>query len=305
MITPEKDAENLRNAMIINKDEAIVDIISQRTYQQRKKIFEIFNKTYNKDIIVEIQKFFNGKKNSFEEFIIALFTNPIEYDCQNLRNAIKSISSDLETITEIISTRPSFMVKQIAQKYPELYKGKELIKDIESCTSGIIRKILTSLLETNRSENNIPDLNDCQDKAEKLKHEGVKRWEGNNSFFIQIFTSNSPMELAYISRMFHKMMGFTILQGINNEYSGDIKKFLLTFVFAILSPSEYFATKLNKAISGKNEKIITRILITRHEIDMEEIKQYYFQLYGKELIKDLQKNFSGNYFKLIDKLVGI
>ena len=304
MITVEKDAENLRNAMLIKKEEAIFDIISQRTYQQRKKIIEVFNKTYNKDLILELQKFFNGKHN-FEELMISLFTNPIEYDCQTLRNAIKGITSDLQTITEIISTRPSFMVKQIVQKYPELFKGKELIKDIESCTSGIIRKILVSLLENNRSENNSPDIAECQDKAEKLKHEGIKRWEGNNSFFIKIFTSNSPMELAFISRMFHKMMGFTILQGISNEFSGDIKKFLMIFVFAILSPSEYFATKINKAINGKNEKIVTRVLVTRHEIDMEEIKQYYFQLYGKEMIKDLKNNFSGDYFRLIEKLVGI
>ena len=304
MITVEKDAENLRNAMIIKKEEAIFDIISQRTYQQRKKIIEVFNKTYNKDLILELQKFFNGKHN-VEEIMISLFTNPIEYDCQTLRNAIKGITSDLETITEIISTRPSFMVKQIVQKYPELFKGKELIKDIESCTSGAIRKILVSLLENNRSENNSPDIAECQDKAEKIKHEGIKRWEGNNSFFIKIFTSDSPMELAFISRMFHKMMGFTILQGISNEFSGDIKKFLMIFVFAILSPSEYFATKINKAINGKNEKIVTRVLVTRHEIDMEEIKQYYFQLYGKEMIKDLKNNFSGDYFRLIEKLVGI
>ena len=304
MITPEKDAESLRNAMLIKKEEAIIDILSQRTYQQRVKIHTAFNKNYNKELISELQKFFSGK-NSFDEFISYLFTSPIEYDCQTLRSAIKGITSDLETITEIISTRPSFMLKQIKQKYPELFKGKEFIKEIESCTSGIIRKILISLIENNRSENSSPSLEECQDKAEKLKHEGVKRWEGNNSFFIKIFTTSSPMELVYISRMFHKMMGYSILQGINNEFTGDNKKFCTNFIFAVLSPCEYFASKMNKAINGKNEKIITRILITRHEVDIEEIKKYYSQLYGKEMINDLKNVFSGDYYKLIAKLVGI
>ena len=304
MITPEKDAENLRNAMIIKKEEAIIDILSQRTYQQRVKIYTTFQKTYNKELVSELQKFFSGK-NSFDEFISSLFANPIEYDCQTLRSAIKGITSDLETVIEIITTRPSFMLKQIKQKYQELFKGKELIKEIESCTSGISRKILISLIETNRSDNNFPSLEECQEKAEKLKHEGVKRWEGNNSFFIKIFTTSSPMEIVYISRFYHKMMGFSILQGINNEFSGDNKKFFTNFVFALLSPCEYFATRINKAINGKNEKMITRILITRHEIDIEEIKQYYFQLYGKEMINDLKHNYSGDYYKLIEKLVGI
>ena len=304
MITPEKDAESLRNAMLIKKEEAIIDILSQRTYQQRVKIHTAFNKDYNKELISELQKFFSGK-NSFDEFISSLFANPIEFDCQTLRSAIKGITSDLETITEIISTRPSFMLKQIKQKYQELFKGKEFIKEIESCTSGIIRKILISLIENNRSENSSPNLEECQDKAEKLKHEGVKRWEGNNSFFIKIFTTSSPMELVYISRMFHKMMGYNILQGINNEFTGDNKKFCTNFIFAVLSPCEYFASKMNKAINGKNEKIITRILITRHEVDIEEIKKYYSQLYGKEMINDLKNVFSGDYYKLIAKLVGI
>lgn len=304
MITPEKDAESLRNAMLIKKEQVLIDIIAQRTYQQRQTILPIFNKTYNKNLIAELQKYF-ASKNYFDDAINLLFTNPIENDCQTLHNAIKGITRDLDAITEILTTRPSFMLKQIAQKYPELFKGKELAKEIESCTSGMIRKILLSLLESNRSQNNSPDLQECQEKAEKLKHEGVKRWEGNNSFFIKIFTTNSPMEIAFISRLFHKMMGFTILQGINNEYSGDLKKFLTTFVFALLSPSEYFASKMNKAISGKNEKIILRILISRKEIDMEEIKQYYLQTYGKEMINDLKNLYSGDYFQLISKLVGV
>ena len=61
---------------------------------------------------------------------------------------------------------PSFMLKQILQKYPEIYKGKDFIKDKESCSSGIIRKILIALIENNRSENNYPNLEECQEKAE-------------------------------------------------------------------------------------------------------------------------------------------
>ena len=304
MITPEKDAESFRNAMLIKNEKALIDMLSTRTYQERHKIMITFNKTYNKDLIQEIQKFFSGK-NSFDEFINGLFTNPIEYDCVSLHNAIKGITSHIGTVIEIIATRPSFMLKLMIQKYPELNKGKELIKDVESCSSGVIRRILISIIENQRSNNNSPNLEECQEKAEKLKHEGVKRWEGNNSFFVKIFTTNSPMELAYISRFFHKMMGFTIIQGIDNEYSGDTRKRLIQFIFAVLSPSEYFATKLNKAVKRKNEKAIMRIITTRHEIDMEDIKIYYSKLYRKEMINDLKTNFSGDFYKLIAKMVGV
>ena len=100
-------------------------------------------------------------------------------------------------------------------------------------------------------------------------------------------------------------MGFTILQGIDNEYSGDTKKRLSQFIFAVLSPSEYFATKVNKAVKKKNEKAIMRIITTRHEIDMEDIKGYYLKLYGKEMTNDLKSNFSGDFYNLLAKMVGV
>ena len=91
------------------------------------------------------------------------------------------------------------------------------------------------------------------------------------------------MELAFISRFYHKMMRFTILQGIDNEYNGYTKKRLSQFIFTVLSPSEYFATKVNKVVK-KNEKSIMRIITARYKIDMEEIKGYYLKSYGKEMI---------------------
>ena len=77
--------------MLIKNEKVLIDILSTRTYQQRQKIMKIFNKTYNKDIIQELQKYFSGK-SSFDEFINSLFTNKIEYDCLSLRNANKGIN---------------------------------------------------------------------------------------------------------------------------------------------------------------------------------------------------------------------
>ena len=143
----------------------ILSILSIRTYQKRQKIITTFNKTYNKEIINELQKYFSGK-TSLDEFINGLFTNPIEYNCFSLHKAIKGITFHIGTVIEIIAIMPLNTLKQILQKYTKIYKGKDLIKDIESCSSGIIRKILIALIEKNK---------------------GSKRWEGNNSFFCENF----------------------------------------------------------------------------------------------------------------------
>ena len=45
-----------------------------------------------------------------------------------------------------------------------------------------------------------------------------------------------------------------------------------------------------------------RILITRDEIDMPQIKQYYKQLYGKDMVEAIRSEISGDYQKLMIEL---
>ena len=79
---------------------------------------------------------------------------------------------------------------------------------------------------------------------------------------------------------------------------------MIAVVYAVISPSEYFATKVNKAVKGlgTNDKLLIRILVTRNEIDMKYIKQYYKQLYKKNMIEDIKAG--GEYRKLLVKLIG-
>ena len=50
-------------------------------------------------------------------------------------------------------------------------------------------------------------------------------------------------------------MGFNFVQGIDNEYSGDTKNRLSQFIFEVLSPSEFFTTKVNKDVK-KTKKLL-------------------------------------------------
>ena len=106
------------------------------------------------------------------------------------------------------------------------------------------------------------------------------------------------MELAAIARHYHKLAGKTILEAIKKEF-GDMQKLLTTIVYAIISPSEYFATRVNKAIKGwgTNDGLLIRVLVTRDEIDMPQIKQYYKQHYGKDMLADIKSDCRGDYQK--------
>ena len=302
MSTPEKDAEALRNAMkgAGTDENAIIKLVANRTNAQRQKIKLFYKSSYGRDLVEDLKKELSG---NFEDAVIALFYDPVEYDCYQLRKAMKGLGTDEDTRIEIIATRPNWMIKAINKKYQEMYK-KNLQKDVESETSGTFKRLLVSLLQGNRSENTHPNQEERTKNAKELYEAGEKNWGTDESMFNKIFCVRSPLEFAAICKAYHKLTGHTILQAIDKEFSGDSKKLLTAIVYAVISPSEFFATRVNKAVKGwgTNDNMLIKVLVTRDEIDMPQIKQYYKQLYGKDMLEDVKNDTSGDYKNLLIEL---
>ena len=306
MFDPKADADTLKNSMkgiISNDKESIINLATSRNNKQRLQIRDAYKASYGRDLISDLKSELSGH---LKDTLIAMFYHPIDYDCLSLRSAMKGIGTDEDTLIEIIATRPGYIIKQIIEKYPILFEGRNLVEDIKNETSGSFRRLLVSLLQGSRSEVTEPDIEECEKLAKELYDAGEKKWGTDDSVFNRIFALRSPMEIACIARAYHKLTGHTILQAINNEFSGDIKKLLTAVVYAVISPSEFFATKVNKAVKGlgTNDKLLIRILVTRNEIDMKYIRQYYKQIYKKDMLEDIKGDTSGDYRKLLLRLAG-
>ena len=235
---------------------------------------------------------------------VGLFYTPIDYDCYHLRKAIKGLGTDEKALIEILCTRPSNVIEEIKKRYGEMYPGRSLLKDIEGDTSGNFRKILRSLLSVNRPPDSQPDIEECKTCAKRLYEAGEKRLGTNEEVFTQIFTEKSPSEFICIAQLYYKLTKHTLIQAVENEFSFDSKKCLIAIIYAILSPSEYFAKLVYKAIKGlgTDNTTLIRVLISRHEVDMPQIKQYYKQNYKKDMIDDIKGDTSGNYRKILVEL---
>ena len=295
------DAEALRKAMKgFGTDEAaLIKICANRTNAQRQKIKYDYKATFGRDLIADLKSELHGK---FEDAMIALFTEPIEYDCDELRAAMKGVGTNEDTLIEIIASRSKSQIMAIKQKYKEKYK-RDLEEDVRKETSGTLRHLLISLLQGSRREGPA-NANQMAAVAQEIYKAGEAKLGTDESVFNKYFCTLSPSELACMAQQYHKLTGHTILQAIDKEFHGDSKKALRTIVYATLSPSEYFATRVNDAIKGWGTKdhLLIRILITRDEIDMPQIKQYYKQLYGKDMVQAVKSDISGDYQKLMIEL---
>ena len=297
------DADTLKKAFkgIGCDKKTVVDLVVNRTNAQRLQIKEAYKASYGRDLMKDLK---SELHNHLEDAVIALFTDPIEYDADELRAAMKGLGTNEDTLIEIICSRPPHVLKAVIAKFKEKY-NRDLETDVKKETSGTLRKLLIALLQCSRSTNTTPNQAQCAQIAQEIYTAGEKKLGTDESIFNKYFCTLSPHELAAVSREYHKLTGHTILQAIDKEFSGDSKKTLRTIVYATLSPSEYFATRVNYAVKGLGTKdhILIRVLVTRSEIDMPQIKQYYKQLFGKDMVTDVKNDISGDYQRLMVGLI--
>ena len=293
----------LRQAMKgIGTDESqIIKIVCNRNSAQRQAIKKYYATAFGKDLVKQLKSELSGK---LEDVVIGLFQTPAEYDATCLYHAMKGIGTDEGVLVEIIGTRVNWQIKEIKEAFKTLYK-KDLIKWVESETSGSFRKLLVSLLQGNRSENQMPDPNQCQQDAQALIRAGVGRWGTDEATFNKIFALRSAYELRMISEFYEKQTGKTLIKSIDSEFSGDIQKLLEAVVKGLFDPSEYFAHRVHQALkgAGTKDKKLMRILITRDEIDMPQIRAAYQKLYGRDMVGDIRSDTSGDYKAILHELV--
>ena len=300
---PLQDAQLIKQSISKPKNfNQLIDIVSHRSNAQRQNIVQAYYNHYNISIFDDLKSELSGH---FKEAVIALFYTPVDYDCYQLYKAMKGLGTNEDTLIEIIATRSNNSINAIKARYPQMY-GKELVSVVQSDTSGFFRQILMELLRAERPNNPTPDQKQCEDCAKMLYDAESLKKEALQSTYILMFTQKSREEFALISKIYYQWYSKTFFDSIESNFSGDVRKVLKAITYALLSPSEYFAYRINKAIKGfgTNDTILIRVLVSRDEIDINRIKRYYKQLYKKELYEAVSEDVSGDYRSLLLALIG-
>lgn len=300
MAAPQKEAETLLKAIQDKDEKAVIALCLRTTNDDRLKILNAYKDLYKQDLIGNFKNIF---KDNFLKTLIALFTEPIEYDANELKEAINT--KNVDTLIEIIASRPQDILKKIKDKYNKKYKS-DLIKDVTSKTSGYVQLILITLLECKRSINNQPNEKQCEKIAEELLNKGQGQIFADKPTFIKYFCSLSPEEFKQVANKYPKInyKGHTIVQAIEKKFDGDEENILLTIVLSILNPSLYYAKRAHQALVNSNNNILIRVLVSRRDKDMAKINARYEEFYEKEFYEAVkeEKN-SGDYRALILGLI--
>ncbi|XP_075708268.1 annexin A1-like [Rhinoderma darwinii] len=301
---PAEDVNALEKATTGKEIDAgsIIDILTKRTNAQRQEIKAAYQKQTGKTLEEALKKALSG---NLEDVILDMLKTPAQLDAYELKNAIKGLGTNEDTIIEILVTRSNQQIKQIKEAYKAEYKT-DLEKDIIDDTSGDFQKVLLALLKGERSEDCYVNEDTADKDAKALFEAGENKKKADVPIFVDIFTSRSFLHLNQVFKNYAKYSKHDLNKALDLKLKGDIESSLVAIAKVAVSKPGYFAEKLNNAMKGlgTRDKIVNRIMVSRQEIDMKDIKAQFKKLYGKPLRNALMDETNGDYETVLVALAG-
>ncbi|KAK7895618.1 hypothetical protein WMY93_020943 [Mugilogobius chulae] len=260
-----------------------------------------------------------------------------EENCQEVIKAIKGAGTTESTLTEIFASRSNKQIKALSEAYLAA-TGKALLHDLKGEVSGEYGKALLILAEGKRDEGTGVDAAKAKADAKALYEAGEKKWGTDEDKFIDILCHRSVPQLRQTLVDYKEISKKTLQESIESEMSGNLEKLLVAVVKCVKSVPAYLAEKtvqeheiwlmslaatvvlvsrgfrwnfkpfttdiLFAQGAGTTESILTRIIVSRSEVDLMDIRAEYKKLFGHSLYTQLESEVSGCYGDVLKRLCG-
>jgi len=293
-------ASQLREAMsgFGTNEETIVNIIGNHTNAQREEIATAFKTAYGKDLSEDLKSELGG---DFEECVLALLTPARKYDAIKLHEAISGVGTDEGSIIDILCTKTNSEIEEIKEVYKAEYENA-LEDDLCGDNSGYFRRLLVSLLAAGRETDEwFADADRAQEDAQKFFDAGDARWGTEEAELNAILCLRSYCQLIETFNAFPEIAGKSIEESIEEECGGDLKEGYLAIVGCVRDKPAFFARRIKEACAGMgtNDSDLIRIIVSRSEIDMEEIKEAFMAKYESSVEETIESECGGDYKRML------
>uniref|UniRef100_A0A3Q3BJR1 Annexin n=1 Tax=Kryptolebias marmoratus TaxID=37003 RepID=A0A3Q3BJR1_KRYMA len=297
-------AEALYNAMkgIGSDKETILDLITSRSNAQRQEIISAYKCSFGQDLIEDLKYELTGK---FERLIVSLMRTPAYHDAKEIHDAVKGLGTNERCLIEVLASRNNKQVHEMVAAYKDAY-DRDIEEDITADTSGHFKKMLIVLLQGTRDESGVVDADLVQQDAQDLYAAGEEQWGTDEAKFIMTLGNRSVTHLRMVFDEYEKIAEVSIEDSIKSELSGDFERLMLAVVQCIRSVPMFFAKRLYKSMKGLGtaDNTLIRIMISRSEIDMLDIRECFRLQYEKSLYNMIKDDTSGDYKRTLLHLCG-
>ncbi|KAI4357441.1 hypothetical protein L6164_001389 [Bauhinia variegata] len=296
-ISSRDDAAKLRKAFkgIGCDTSKVIKILAHRNYEQRDLIQQEYETSFSEPLTKRMSSELHG---NLKKAVLLWILDPATRDATALKQAINSPVPDLQAITEVICTRSPSQIRRFKEIYLSQFHS-HLEKDIEVTAFGDHKKLLIQYVTTPRYDG--PELDDLL-----VEKDAQELHKCSDNTLIRIFSERNSTHMAAVSQAYQSSFGHSLEKAIKKQTSSHFRGGLLTILRYAINPSYYFAKILRKSMKGigTDDSRLLRVIVTRAEVDMVQIKAAYYSRYGRRLKTDVKSDTSGHYKDFLVALLG-
>ncbi|ERM95915.1 hypothetical protein AMTRI_Chr04g184950 [Amborella trichopoda] len=301
--SPADDCEQLRVAFAGwgTNEKLIISILGHRTATQRQLIRKTYFELYGEDLLKSLDSELSG---DFERALLLWTLDPAERDALMANQALRRWNPEDRVLIEIACARSSEELFFIRRAYHARFK-RSFEEDVAQHTTGDFRKLLVPLVSSYRYDG--PEVNMHMAKLEaKTMKDVINDKAFNHEELIRILSTRSKAQLNATLNNYKDEFGMQI----NNDLKGDPEEKFQSAVRAVVKcitkPQNYFEKTLRLAIVklGTDEVALTRVVVTRADVDMKDIKVEYHKRNSTPLDRAIASDTSGDYKNLLLTLIG-
>ncbi|CAL9113497.1 unnamed protein product [Musa textilis] len=240
----------------------------------------------------------------FKNITVLWAMHPWERDARWIHHVLHK-AHPFNIIVEIACTRSSDELLGARKAYHALFHHS-IEEDVAYRVKENYCNLLVGLVSAYRYEGSRVDDEIAKSEAKALGHaiknagskDPVENYEA-----IRILTTRSKTHLKETFRHYNEIYGKSIEQEFADESC------LGETVQCLGSSASYFSKVIDKAFGEAADKIaqdaLTRVVVSRSDVDIEEIKAVYEKQYKAKLEDKIVKNTRGNYRDALLSLVGM
>ncbi|KAF5448514.1 hypothetical protein F2P56_029040 [Juglans regia] len=264
-------------------NQKLVDIFVHRSSFEFKLIRQTYAALYGQNVL---HLFSNIQRNNpFARAAYLRMIEPQERDAEITRNSLFGGSVNLNTLIEIACTRPSSELQCIKQTYRSRYNS-ELEQDVTA-------KVRGGFKESCRNCGGRVDMSMAMCDAKTL-YEAVESGRTvDQKTIISLLSQRNSGQVKAILVSYKQLYGHEFCKSLKQSKCGQFGREVRIVIRCIQNPEKFFAKQLRMKNADARE-ILIRIVITRSEIDINDVNKAFASKTGSSIEKLVRRDFNNN-----------
>jgi len=275
----------------------------------------MFGKGKDRNLLKDLKSELGG---SYETLVMSCYETMGEFDAKLVKQACDGVGFNSDLLIEVVCTRTNEQIAAMKSAWStSLRQSKSLVERVRGETKKMMsgnhfQSLMLTILEGKRPANSKPDQQLLQQDAEILnRFMRQEKKSESKSKFVEIYTSRSWAHIGALSGAFQDVSKkYTLETAIKKTFGegSDTSKALRVITKFTATPYDFWAVKLRESMKGlgTEDNNLIRLVVSRSEIDMHNVKLRFGQSYGngKTLKNWIEGDVSGAYKTLLLKLCG-